>query len=81
MPRLQQTVIDEFATWTSGEGIDSSSELDPLWRGRITILLQGRADYLDDEDSAALLGNAIALVGLGPADSPARQRPMPWPGS
>ena len=50
MPRLQQTVIDEFATWTSGEGIDSSSELDPLWRGRITILLQGRAGYLDRPD-------------------------------
>jgi hypothetical protein len=50
VPRLQQTVIDEFATWTSGEGIDSSSELDPLWRGRITILLQGRADYLDRPD-------------------------------
>jgi hypothetical protein len=43
-------VIDEWAAWLSEEGIAAPGEADPLWRERITILLQGRADYLDRRD-------------------------------
>jgi hypothetical protein len=50
VPRLQQTVIDEFATWASAEGIAPTGGADPLWQGRITILLQGRAGFLDRLD-------------------------------
>jgi hypothetical protein len=50
MPRLQRIAIDEWAAWISEEGIAASGEGDPLWREQITILLQGRADYLDRRD-------------------------------
>jgi hypothetical protein len=47
---LQQRVIDEFAVWASTEGIVPDSEAGQHWRDRITILLQGRADYLNRPD-------------------------------
>jgi len=48
--RLQQSVVDEFVTWASAEGIAPSGDAGRQWRDRITILLQGRADYLDRPD-------------------------------
>jgi hypothetical protein len=50
VPRLQQTVIDEFAEWASAAGLDPGGEAGTRWRERITILLQGRAQYLDRHD-------------------------------
>ncbi|MFI5893711.1 hypothetical protein ACIA5D_26755 [Actinoplanes sp. NPDC051513] len=50
MPRLQQTVIDEFVQWASAAGLVLSAGAGTEWRERITILLQGRAQYLDRPD-------------------------------
>ena len=43
-------MIDEWAAWVSEGGFVPSEGADPLWRDRLTILLQGRADYLDRPD-------------------------------
>jgi len=43
-------VIDEWAAWFSEQGIAAPGEVDPLWRERLTILLQVRADYLGRRD-------------------------------
>jgi hypothetical protein len=48
VPRLQQTVIDEFAEWASGNV--PGCGVGTRWRERITILLRGRAAYLDRPD-------------------------------
>jgi hypothetical protein len=50
VPRLQQTVIDEFAQWVSAARLVRGDRADTTWRERITILLQGRAQYLDRPD-------------------------------
>jgi len=50
VPRLQQTVIDEFAEWASAAGLVPGGQAGTRWRERITILLQGRAQYLDRPD-------------------------------
>jgi len=50
VPRLLPSVIDEFARWASAEGIAEDGEPGRLWRERITILLQNRADWLDRPD-------------------------------
>jgi hypothetical protein len=47
---LQQRVVDEFATWGSAQGIMPDGDAGTRWRERITILLQGRATYLDRPD-------------------------------
>jgi hypothetical protein len=47
---LQQTVIDEFAEWASAAGLVPGGHVGTRWRERITILLQGRAQYLDRPD-------------------------------
>jgi hypothetical protein len=47
---LQQTVIDEFALWASAAGLVPGGQAGTRWRERITILLQGRAQYLDRPD-------------------------------
>ena len=43
-------MIDEWAAWIVEDGIAAPGAEDPLWRDRITILLQSRADYLDQRD-------------------------------
>jgi hypothetical protein len=48
--RLRRRVIDEFTDWARAQGIVPGGEAGRLWRERITILLQGRADYLDKPD-------------------------------
>ncbi|MCK9902154.1 hypothetical protein CC117_25535 [Parafrankia colletiae] len=58
MLRLQQAVIEEFATWASAEGSVPGAGLDGAggggpgrqWRDRIAILLQARADHLGRPD-------------------------------
>lgn len=50
LSRLQQRVVDEFMTWASVQGIISDGKAGTRWRERITILLQGRATYLDRPD-------------------------------
>jgi hypothetical protein len=50
VPRLQQTVIGEFARWASAAGLVPGDGVSSEWRERITILLQGRAQYLDRPD-------------------------------
>jgi hypothetical protein len=50
VPRLQQTVIDEFAQWASKAGLVPDGGAGNQWRERITILLQGRTRYLDRPD-------------------------------
>jgi hypothetical protein len=47
---LQQRVVDEFVAWASTEGIVSDGEAGQHYRDRITLLLQGRADYLNRTD-------------------------------
>jgi hypothetical protein len=47
---LQQRVVVEFAAWASAAGIAPGDRSGQQWRERITILLQGRADYLDRPD-------------------------------
>jgi hypothetical protein len=45
--RFEQRVIDEFIAWADGQGLIPAGE---AGRDRISILLQGRADYLDRPD-------------------------------
>jgi hypothetical protein len=50
LSRLQHRVVDEFATWGSARGIMPDGDAGIRWRERITVLLQGRATYLDQPD-------------------------------
>ncbi|WP_203932706.1 hypothetical protein [Virgisporangium ochraceum] len=45
--RFEQRVIDEFIAWADGQGLIPAGK---AGRDRISILLQGRADYLDRPD-------------------------------